>query len=1234
MTQFTTSQQAAITHDGHDVLVSASAGSGKTTVLVERIIQKILKQHADITRMLIVTFTRAATAEMRTKIQTALKKALTERRHELSGEDRRHLANQIAMVNAAKISTLDAFSLQIVQTYYYVIDLDPGFRLLTDETERYMLQERVWDDLREQLYASDEAPAFEQLTANFSGDRDDSGLQDLMFELIRQAGATTDPKAYLEGLATPYAPEKWEATFSQQIWPRVKGQLLQIATSLTQASALANQLPNPIWYQQIQADLAPLQTLLETNAPTYDTVRSVLISHEFAAWSRISKGLDDADKDTKNAAKDLRDAAKKTWQNKLAPTFALAAEQIGDLLREAQPLVATLANVALKFEDALTAEKAARHVQDYSDIAHNALRILQQKDPQTGAPIADNYRASFDEVMVDEYQDISPLQEALLAAVSTTTPGDRFMVGDVKQSIYGFRLADPQLFIHKYQTFQDAPTDPAAPERIILAENFRSTKNVLAFTNLIFSQIMDPEVGDLSYDNAAALKYGALDYGDAHPAVKVLLYSKATSDEDSSDASELPGDADDNEPVDIATGQTQLVLAEIQRLINDPDAQLWDRQAQEYRRIHYRDITLLTRQTSQNSLIQTQFAAAGVPLFVADTKNFFKTTELMVMLALLKVIDNQKQDIPLVAVLRSPIVGLSADQLALIRLAAKQVPYYDAVTAFLQAEPKTPLAQRTHDMLTHFFNQLSHFRDLARENDLVTLLWAIYQDTGFLDYVGGTPGGSQRQANLQALIDRARTYEAGGFKRLFAFIHFITLMQKQDQDLAMPAQVDPDNDAVKLMTIHKSKGLEFPVVFLMQANKHFNMRDQTGTAILTKQGIGIKWLDPETRVEYELPQYQAAKAARQNQTLAEEMRLLYVALTRAQQRLYVVGATMSGNQLTSADKTVEKWAAAAEGEARVLAPQVRSGATSYLDWIGPALIRHPQARGLAETTIKPALVGDETEFTIEIDVNPQVTPTATPEKVSDDSGTMVDLSAWFKKAYPFQAATTTTGFQSVSEIKRAFDDPDTIDLVNADRFLGPKPPMRDLTAPAFLTETPSGISPAAIGTATHLLLQLVDLAKPITMASLRALRDQLTTTQVIAVDVAKHIDLTALIRFFETDLGRLLLAKPQQVHREVPFSMLLPADQVFEALADDPGEDVLIHGIIDGYVSDEQGVTLFDYKTDHNPNTAVLVDRYRGQLNLYAQALQDLQPKPVLHRYLVFLRTGTVVDLVASGAGK
>ncbi|EPC74749.1 ATP-dependent helicase/nuclease subunit A, partial [Lacticaseibacillus paracasei subsp. paracasei Lpp71] len=448
------------------------------------------------------------------------------------------------------------------------------------------------------------------------------------------------------------------------------------------------------------------------------------------------------------------------------PTFALAAEQIGDLLREAQPLVATLANVALKFEDALTAEKAARHVQDYSDIAHNALRILQQKDPQTGAPIADNYRASFDEVMVDEYQDISPLQEALLAAVSTTTPGDRFMVGDVKQSIYGFRLADPQLFIHKYQTFQDAPTDPAAPERIILAENFRSTKNVLAFTNLIFSQIMDPEVGDLSYDNAAALRYGALDYGDAHPAVKVLLYSKATSDEDSSDASELPGDADDNEPVDIATGQTQLVLAEIQRLINDPDAQLWDRQAQEYRRIHYRDITLLTRQTSQNSLIQTQFAAAGVPLFVADTKNFFKTTELMVMLALLKVIDNQKQDIPLVAVLRSPIVGLSADQLALIRLAAKQVPYYDAVTAFLQAEPKTPLAQRTHDMLTHFFNQLSHFRDLARENDLVTLLWAIYQDTGFLDYVGGTPGGSQRQANLQALIDRARTYEAGGFKGL------------------------------------------------------------------------------------------------------------------------------------------------------------------------------------------------------------------------------------------------------------------------------------------------------------------------------------------------------------------------------------------------------------------------------------------------------------------------------------
>ncbi len=311
MTQFTPSQQAAINHHGHDMLVSASAGSGKTTVLVERIIQKILKQHADITRMLIVTFTRAATSEMRTKIQTALKQTLTAKRHELNAEDRRHLANQIAMVNAAKISTLDAFSLQIVQTYYYVIDLDPGFRLLTDETERYMLQEQVWNDLREQFYAGDEAAEFEQLTANFSGDRDDSGLQDLMFELMRQAAATTDPKAYLQQLAKPYAPEAWAATFTHQIWPRTKRKLMQVITTLTQADELANRLPNPVWHQQITADLNPLQSLLDNPKPSYEAVRGVLVQHDFLAWSRASKGLDDDDKALKNEAKQQRDAAKK-----------------------------------------------------------------------------------------------------------------------------------------------------------------------------------------------------------------------------------------------------------------------------------------------------------------------------------------------------------------------------------------------------------------------------------------------------------------------------------------------------------------------------------------------------------------------------------------------------------------------------------------------------------------------------------------------------------------------------------------------------------------------------------------------------------------------------------------------------------------------------------------------------------------------------------------------------------
>ncbi|WP_125703427.1 helicase-exonuclease AddAB subunit AddA [Lacticaseibacillus daqingensis] len=1207
---FTTDQQHAITHTGHDVLVSASAGSGKTAVLVERIVSQVLAGQ-DVTRMLIVTFTNAATAEMKLKIQKALKDRLTEARHTLSEAQRRHLANQIAVMNAAPIMTLDAFSLQVVQHYYYIIDLEPGFRLLTDDTERTLLETRVWESLRETEYAGANAAAFAALADNFSGlasgNPTQDGLQPVVFQLLQYAQTTTAPAQWLQALPDAYSPAGLDALFAHQLWPQLRPQLLQLAAGLEAARAtLADPALAP-WEANLQTTLDQVTNALALDAPDYAAAQAALSAIGFDRWP--GKKVDDSLKPAKDAAHAQREALKPTLAAVQA-SVAIAPADLTAALTQVGPLMTTLSRVCQDFLAALTAEKAARHVQGFADIAQNALRILTAVDPQTHQTVAANYQAAFDTVLVDEYQDINQLQEALLTAVSQSTPGNRFMVGDVKQSIYGFRLADPQLFLAKYQAFG---ADSAAGERIVLAENFRSSSNILAFTNLVFSQLMDTQVGQLDYDEDAQLKLGATDIPEEFaPATEFLIH---LTDQPEDDAP--AGDDETAAGLDKDQAEAQMVIRRIQAMVQDPDCQLYDRKAKAYRRVTYRDITLLSRSRSQNIVLQSEFARAGVPIVIADAQNYFKTTELMVMLSLLRVIDNPKQEIALVAVLRSPLVGLSADALALIRLADRFASFDDALVAFATQSGGTAFAQQTRQQVQAFLTQLAEFRDFAREHELVDLIWHLYAETGYLDFVAGLPGGAQRQANLRALASRAAGYENGGFKGLFAFIRFIELMQKQNKDLAMPVTLAPDVNAVSLMTIHGSKGLQFPVVFLMAASKQLNLKDLNQPLILTPELVGCQWLDPATREVYALPQYQAAKAAKKAQLLAEEERLLYVALTRAEQRLVIVGTGGTEEQLRA------KWAKVADAPDLLLPAGVRAGAGSTLDWLGAAIAR---TEAVTEGTPLPALRRFNAPITLTF-VH-QVVPVIQATKATSGTqpATSLDLPAWLAFTYPYAAATATTGFQSVSEIKRAFDDPDTIELVTSNRQLGGNRYVNDFAQPAFLA-TGTQVPRTVVGSATHLVLQLLDLGQPVTVATIEATVAELVAAGTLTEAVAQQIDVATLVRFFATPLGQALQANAATVQREVAFSLLLPAAQLFAPMQGDDA-DVLIHGIIDGFFETAAGVTLFDYKTDHVVGaSAPIVERYRGQLNLYARALAHLTAKPVLHRYLVLLATGEVIDL-------
>ncbi|KRO18208.1 helicase-exonuclease AddAB subunit AddA [Lacticaseibacillus saniviri] len=1204
MPKFTQSQQMAVEASGHDILVSASAGSGKTTVLVERIIQKILHGQ-DIRRLLIVTFTKAATEEMRQRIQKTIKTQLDEDAS-LTPAQRKHLNQQQAFVSTAPIHTLDAFNLQLVQRYYYLLDLDPQFRLLADEAERALIEEDVWDQVREAYYAGDRQADFETLTTVFSRDRDDLGLQQLVFRLLDFANINPDPLNWLKNIVVPYQQADYSQSeqFKQAFVPLFKQRLQDVASLFERAIALTNESALERWHEQLQADLALIKPWLSDEPKTYAQLAEIEMVG-FARWPGAKKAdeLDDTQVAAKKQAQALRDQAKKLLDSNVVSLVALSEEDLANALTQAGPIVALLSEVTIEFNRAFQAEKNRRHLQDYGDLAHNALAILNQTDPATDQPLKESIRAGFDEVMIDEYQDINPLQEAMLDAVSQPDPGNRFMVGDVKQSIYAFRLANPKLFLEKYQRFAD---DSNAGQRIILAENFRSSRNVLDFTNLIFSQVMDQAVGDMAYDEAAELKLGAKDIPeDFAPTTQVLLY-----DDEAAKAGDKPALGKDR-------GQVQLVVQQIQQMMAEP-AMLYDRKQQQLRPVTYGDITILTRSRSLNTVIQDEFAKAAIPLVLPDAKNYFKTTELQVMLSLLRVVDNPKQEIPLVAVLRSPIVGLTADQLTLIRLADRSQPYYDAVSAFLSQDESTltPLGQETYHKLQRFMTQLNQFRELARNNQLVDLIWAIYAETGYLDFVGGMPGGPQRQANLRALYERAHTYEQNGFKGLFPFVHFVELMQRGDQDLAQPVVLDPNVNAVHVMTIHQSKGLEFPVVFLLNTSKRFNEQDTHQRIALTAQQIGIKWYDQATHMEFPLPQLELAKAELKQQLQAEEMRLLYVALTRAEQRLILVGA--------AAEKQREVWSDQADGQQTVLSPLVRSSGHSYLDWIGPSLMRHPDAQQPIQLLSRWA--SRHNDFNLQFSGEIAVQEASEPDIMPHDEAESIDLHTFFDYQYPHLAASQTTGFQAVSEIKRAFDDPDTIELTDQRLdYLQQHRYQSDFVTPAFLSEATT-VSATAIGSATHLVLQEIDLTQPITADSVNQLVTQLATDGVIAPEVAAKIDQNQVLNFFTTPFGQLLIAHADDVQREVPFSMLLPASRLFAQMQNED-EQVLIHGIIDGYLTLPEGLILFDYKTDHNPEVETMLERYRGQLNLYAEALDHLTTQPVIQKKLVLLHNGSIIDI-------
>ena len=1238
---FTDQQWEAIHTRGSNLLISASAGSGKTMVLVNRIIEQV-KKGVSIDELLVVTFTNAAAKEMKQRIQSAIQKEITS---DPDSSTRHHLVQQIPKLGHAHISTLHSFCLQVIERYYYLIDFDPVFRQLTDDTEIELIKEEVWDELLEELYENADE-AFIKFMEAYSGSRNDDLVTEMVFRLHEFSRANEEPTQWLKSLTDLYEVPSGKLEESKIYQEYLKEQFIEEIDYFIQLIDQAIDLANH------EESLEKQITIFNQDKSHYEYLKSLLeqdqleecyqyVNHGFAYPRLTAPSKKTTPEDVlelyRDEIKPLRDEAKDAF-NKFKVNFTLSPEQQVEIIRATKEHVNVLAKVTHQFSKNYQQYKADRKLVDFNDLEHLTLQILKGEEVGEVSEASMYYRNKFEEVLVDEYQDINALQEAILLLLSNAEEavGNYFMVGDVKQSIYGFRLADPGLFLSKYAEYAEEDSG----QRIILAENFRSRKNILSFTNYIFTQLMDKEVGNLDYDENAELVYGNKDFvEDEKFATEILIYEKGKEEE----TEDLFAQEENDNQLDISTkttGEILMVAARIRELI-DEGFEVYDKEEERMRPIEYRDIVLLTPTKNNNLEIQEIFQEVGIPSAINETQNFFQTTEVTIMMSLLKIIDNPQQDIPLVAALRSPIVGLDEIDLTYIRLQDRQANFYEATLAYAEATFEDPKNIALQKKIQKFLDKLNKWREYARRHTVVELLRLLYKETNYVHYVGGMSGGEQRRANLEALYERASSYENTSFKGLYRFIRFIDKMQEKDKDLAEPISILSEQNAVRVMTIHASKGLEFPLVFLMDMSKRFNPSDWRGSYLFDRKlGVGLEYKDPDNFVKASTLVSEAIKTEKKQNGYAEQMRLLYVALTRAEQKLFLVGS------MESKDKAFDRWNKANSRRDYLLSPRLRLQTNNFMDWIGLAIARHQlteeevsSTQGNKQIKNYPVLFSyhfySEEKIAEELQ---ELNASEEPEWVSDliDNKMKANMGTKAEDAvnqameiitydYPYQLSTVTTNYQSVSEVKQLFEEPNNeklakIDWTDDSRINRYTSDM--LERPKFLQEaTPP--TPAEIGQATHFLLQNIDLSNELTMESIENTIHEMIEEGVIKHEAASQINVRKVYDYFQTAFGQEIIQHYKQLEKEVLFSLMMDALDVFAGM-EDVDDPILIHGIIDGYFEREDGYVLFDYKTDQVAYLGAdaedeLLRRYRGQVMLYKQALESITNTPVVEVNIISL---------------
>ena len=1333
--KWTQEQQNVIDSRGGNLLVAAAAGSGKTAVLVERIIQMILNSDLkiDIDKLLVVTFTNAAASEMRERIGDAISKKLDE-----NPEDE-HLQDQLVLLNKASITTIHSFCLEVIKSNFHKINLDPNFRI-GDETECSLMKLEAIDETFDILYEQNDEE-FCYLVDCYAEKRGDSNLQNLILSIYSFVMASPYPKVWLKESAEDFnitddfdfATSKW----AKAILETVKIQMEGIEKSLCKAIEDVYGIDELVTFtDKLKIEYEKIKEILyacDTSwSDAYRQISSMTFENYAKGVKRIPKDAPSYIKEEKDKAKKIRDNAKKSIEKIKTSVFNKNYDDLKDEIKFLYPIVKSLSDVVLMFEQIYSQKKRDKGIIDFNDIEHFALQILTETDENGDfvfdeegknipSDIALEYREKFYEIFIDEYQDSNQVQEVILSTIAKQKEPNRFMVGDVKQSIYRFRQAKPEIFLQKYATYD---TDLSSKyKKIMLYKNFRSRKEVVDSVNYIFEHIMSKNLGEIDYNEEEKLNLGA-NFEEVEDekiilggATEIHLMEKKVPEVEDPDEEEEEGE--DLDASQIEARMVGKIIRDIMRPNENCEImQVFDKKLETYRNVEYKDIVILLRATSAWApVFAEELINMDIPTYADMGQGYFETMEIQVIMSFLKVIDNPMQDIPLIAILRSPIYGFTPEDFIDIRITDKKVSFYEAMRMFvgekidLSNEEEQDIAEDEisddigneiidvnineensyvdADMDDYYQN--INYEDFEYENeefiyndevmyesyisenvedDLIyeinsniegdeesqkselelkvrrflddlkelqeksmymstdEFLWYIYTNSGYYAYCGALPGGSQRQANLRILFERAKQFEETSFKGIFNFINFISKLKKSNSDMGSAKTLGENANVVRIMSIHKSKGLEFPIVICSGMGRNFNTMDFRKDVLYHHElGYGPQIVDFERRISYPSIAKEALKCKINIENISEEMRILYVALTRAKEKLIITSS------IKDIEQNMHKWSSNISTEKMVSKYDILNG-KNYMDWMMPAIIKHKDLEDIRETYNLSTSISmeDESKWSVktwsrdDIDFEKHEKEGIrevlnTMDLSQHDTEYYEQIEKKLNFEYPYLGVVKKAASISVTEIKKRQEE-----YEEQEDSLGLYKHKTTLKKPKFLSESQKSekITGARRGTIVHLIMEVLDFEKVNTESEIKAQIQDLVKRRIITEKESQVLSPRKIMRFFKSPIAKRMLSskfvkREQKIYTQIKMNDIYLNDEIFKNNRETyENESVMLRGVIDLYFEEDDGLVILDYKTDFvdENNKKEIIHKYKKQIEIYADVLSKLTGKKVKEKYL------------------